>query len=415
MASLTPINYSAIQGEVKRVGNTVQSGSIMFDAQQALNLLQTLLLYKNNILANDAGVYAIADRVEGKTAYWASVDPLEWVTTARPSDCSRTAITNHDVTASSVDMCKNHVYMKFCKDTLVANLDSMWLGIWGAGNDLGEILSTDAGVAWFDKFIERNVAAVGNDFNNIAEFGGHAIVTTAMSTNLNSLSNAVKTRIANTFATCDGRLKKVDALKTGSYPHINNSFVSGTDYDGYTFIGDALAYADGLAAAAHADFGAAMDAMRAVYQYPIAECTGSFFNKLKTQILANYPNIASSMNYTMNGQLSAELTPELRNIVRPDAFLYQGILFICRYDWDRTSKQLGFYHHRILLSVPQNFGVMIDIPNEGMTQYGGMGLVITKSPVPDDGGAYFFETNYRMATAILRNTHIVNYSVTAVS
>jgi len=43
-----------------------------------------------------------------------------------------------------------------------------------------------------------------------------------------------------------------------------------------------------------------------------------------------------------------------------------------------------------------------------------MGLVITKSPTPTDGGAYFLETNYQIATAILKNEHMVNYSYMAV-
>lgn len=414
-SSLKAINYSKIQGEVKRVGSSVQSGSIMLDVTNAINLLQTLLLYKHNVLANDLGIYAIADRIEGKTAYWTSVDPLEWVTVARPADCARTAITDHTVTSSSKDMCKNHVFLKFCKDTLVANLSADWTALWGAGNDLNEILSTPAGVAFLDKFIERNVAAVGNDFTNIVEFGNHTIITSAVSANINSHAAGVLTNITNTFATCDGRLKQVDALKTTTYPHINNSFVTGTDFSGANFIGDALTVAEGLRAKAHADFGAAMDAMRAEFQYPICECSGSVFEKLTTQIMQVYPALASSLQWVMNGTVSKELNLDAQKLVRPDAFLFKGILFVARYDWDRIASKVGFYHHRMMLSIPQNFGVAIDIPNEGMPQFDGMGMVMTKSPAPTDGGAYFFETNYRVATALLKHSHVVNYSVTATS
>lgn len=410
--SLQPINYSQIYGEVKRVGSAAQSGSIQFNSNQTLSLLSTLLLYKKNILLNDLGIYAVADRVTGGTAYWASWDNLEWVTKARPSDCSRTAQTDHNVTETSQALSKAHVYMKFCKDTLVAELNAMWSAMWGAGNELNDILATPEGVKWFDAFVERQVSAIGNDFTSIVEFGGHSAVTAAVSADPYSYSTAIKNTITATFGTADGRLKRVDALKTGSYPHINNTFVSGTHFTGATFDGDALGIIEGLADLAHSDFGGALDALRAEYSYPICEVSGSFFKRLKRQIVALYPQQVSLLSYTMNGKLAADLGLELNSLVSYDAFMWEGMLIVARFDWDNIAKKVGFIHHRVLLSVPQTFGVAIDIPNEGMKQYEGMGMVITKSPAPSDGGAYFLEANYQVATAILRNTHIVNWSYT---
>lgn len=410
--SLQPINYGNIYGEVKRVGTAAQSGSIQFNANQTLSLLSTLLLHKKNILFNELGIYAIADRVTGGTAYWASLDNLEWVTKARPSSCSRTAQTDHNVTEASATLCKSHVFMKFCKDSLVAELNAIWSAMWGAGNDLNDILATPEGVQWFDKFVERQVSAIGNDFTNIVEFGGHSIIASAVSANENSYSEAITTTITATFGTCDGRLKRIDALKTGSYPHINNTFVSGTHFTGRTFDGDALGIVNSLRTSAHADFGGAMDALRADYTYPVCEVSGSFYERLIEQITALYPALVSSLQYTMNGTAAAELGVEMKSLITPDAFIWKGMVIVARYDWDNIARKVGFVHHRVLLSVPQNYGVAIDIPNEGMAQYDGMGMIITKSPVPTDGGAYYMETNYQVATALLRNTHIVNWSYT---
>lgn len=410
--SLQPINYSQIYGEVKRVGNSVQSGSIQFTANQSLSLLSTLLLYKKNVLLNELGLYAIADRVTGGTAYWASWDNLEWVTKARPSNCSRTAQTDHNVTEVSQALCKAHVYQKFCKDSLVAELNAMWSSLWGAGNELNDILATPDGVKWFDKFVERQVSAIGNDFTSIVEFGGHSAVTAAIAANPYTESEALLATKTATFGTCDGRLKRVDALKTGSYTHINNTFVSGTHFTGATFDGDALGIIEGLADLAHADFGGAMDALKSEYSYPICEVSGSFFKRLKRQIIALYPAQASMLSYAMNGKLAADLGIELNTLVSADAFVWDNMIIVARFDWDNIAKKVGFIHHRVLLSIPQNYGIAIDIPNEGMTQYDGMGMVIVKSPAPSDGGAYFLEANYQVCTSLIRNTYIVNWSYT---
>jgi len=178
------------------------------------------------------------------------------------------------------------------------------------------------------------------------------------------------------------------------------------------FYGVALGIIEGLADQAHADFAAAMDGLKSEFNYPICEVSGSFFRRLRKQIIALYPAQASTLCFVMNGTVAAELGIELVNKTTWDAFVWDGMLIVARFDWDQIAREVGFVHHRVLLSVPQNYGVAIDIPNEGMTQYEGMGMVVVKSPTPSDGGAYFAEANYQVCTALLRNTHIVNWSYT---
>lgn len=415
--SAKPINFSGVYGAVQRGANGKPGiGDIQFTAEQATNLLSTLIVLKANILANEIGLYNISDNVKNGTAYWHTIDPLKWLTKAGPSDCSRTATTDMTINALSKTMAKAHVYHKYCNRAQIAQMDAMWGSIWGAGNDLNDALANTESAKVFDKFMEVSKDAIGGDFATIVEFGNLTAAITALTANPLSIATAEKNKGLATLAVADGRLKQVDALKTGSYPHINNDFVAGDlGTNNHVFTGDALGYAEELATLAHSEFGSAMDALRSNWQYPICECSGSFFNRLKKQITDAYPHSASMLNYRMNGMLAKELGMDLQGVVRPDAIVWDGVLFIARYDWDAVSKSIGLVHHRILLSIPQNWGVAIDVPNDALegSQYEGMGLYITKSGNPDHGGAYFLETNYQVATKLLRSNYIVNRSYTA--
>lgn len=407
-----PINFDGVFASASRGANNVPvGGQVSFTSAEALKLLALYLVYKEDLLANELGVYNIAENVVGGKAYWASFDSLNFITTTRPGSCSRTAISDHEMTEVSKTLCKNHVFLKLCKDSIVAQLNAAWSSIWGAGNDLNEIRATEGGEAIFQQFVNRAIGSIGNDFSTIAWFGNLPIVASAVAANPLGLAAGKLTAITNTTTSCDGYLKQIDDLKTGSYPHINNTFDVG-ELDGDKFIGDALQWLSDLDTLAKPDFAAAMDGLKEMHEHPIVFVTRGVFNKLKEQIVATYPGLASTLKYEMNGTLADELGIELQNKVTYNAFVWDGKLIVKRSDWDHVAQTIGFYHHRMLMTVPKNLGLALDVP--AMDQFTGIGLSITKSPAPTDGGAYFLETNYQMATSILRNEYMVNVSYTAV-
>ena len=407
-----PINFDGVFAAVSRAANGAPNGGqVQFTSAEALKLLALFLVYKEELLTNMIGAYNISDNVVGGKARWASFDSLNWITTTRPSNCSRTALTDHEMTEVSKTLCKNHVFLKLCKDSIVAQLDAAWSSIWGAGNDLNEIRATEGGEAIFQQFVNRTIAAIGNDYTSIAWFGNHPIIASTVAANPLSLSQAVLDRVEDTLQSCDGFLKQVDALKDGSHAWLNNTFAGG-EMDGDKFIGDALQWIDDLETLADPEFSVAMDGLKELHEHPIVFVTSGIFNKLVEQITGAYPGLASSLCYNMDGMVAEELGIELKNKVTHNAFVWKGKLIVKRSDWDHIARTVGFYHHRILMTVPQNLGLALDVP--AMDQLAGMGLSITKSPTPTDGGAYFLETNYQMATAILRDKYMVNASYTAV-
>lgn len=407
-----PINFDGVFASVSRgAAGQPSGGQVAFTSAEALKLLALFLVYKEDLLANMVGAYNISENVTGGKARWASFDTLNFITTARPSNCSRTAISDHEMTEVSKSLCKNHVFLKLCKDSIVAQLDTAWSSLWGAGNDLNEIRATEGGEAIFQQFVNRAIAAIGNDYSSISWFGNHPIIASTIAANPLSLSQAKRDAIEDTLQACDGFLKQIDALKDVSHPWLNNTFAGG-ELDGDKFIGDALQWIDDLEALAEPEFAQAMDGLKEIHEHPIVFVTSGIFNKLVEQITGAYPGLASSLCYNMDGMVADELGIQLKNKVTHNAFVWKGKLIVKRSDWDHIARTVGFYHHRILMNVPQNLGLALDVP--AMDQFAGWGLTITKSPAPTDGGAYFLETNYQMATSILRDKYMVNVSYTAV-
>lgn len=406
------INYDKAYGAAQRgMNGFAVSGNIQLSAEDTLTLMKQHRIYKEDILANTLGAYAIAEKVKGGTAYWASIDNMKYVTTARPSDCSRTAITRGNVTSTSKALTKMHVFLKFCSDTWTAKFDSRWKALWGAGNELNDITSTAEGREVFNEYVNTSVEAIGSDFSEISWLGNHPIIATTVSADPLSLGGTITAAITATLSVADGWFKQIDALKTVSYPHINNDILSG-DMNGDLYIGDAIALVQEMKTKAKPKFASALAALKEGAQYPILFVTGGIFNRLKEQIIAANPSLASTLCWVMNGKLAAEMGIELVNSTTWNAFHYDGNIIVNRPDWDASAQEIGFYHHRALLVIPGTLGIAIDV--EEMEAYGGMGLSIVKSPTPTDGGAYFLETNYQIATAILKNEHMVNYSYIAV-
>lgn len=409
------INFDKAYGAAQRgAGGYANSGSIQLPAEDTLSLMKQHRIYKEDILANTLGAYAIAEKVKNGTAYWASVDNMKYVTTARPSNCSRTAITRGDVTSASKAMTKMHIFLKFCSDTWTAKFDSRWQALWGAGNDLNDINSTEGGRALFSEYTNTAVEAIGSDFSEISWLGNHSIIAATVAADPLTLGSTITTAITATLSVADGWLKQIDALKTASYPHINNDIggASAWTISGDVFTGDAIALIQEMRTKAKPKFATAVAALKESAQYPIVFVTGGIFNRLKEQLITANPALASQLCWSMNGKVAAEMGIELSNLVTWNAFPFDGNIIVNRPDWDASAQEIGFYHHRALQVIPGTLGIAIDV--EEMEDYGGMGLVITKSPTPTDGGAYFLETNYQIATAILKNEHMVNYSYMAV-
>ncbi|MBK9723384.1 MAG: hypothetical protein IPO78_17610 [Saprospiraceae bacterium] len=77
------INYDKAYGAAQRgMNGFAVSGNIQLSAEDTLTLMKQHRIYKEDILANTLGAYAIAEKVKGGTAYWASIDNMKYVTTA---------------------------------------------------------------------------------------------------------------------------------------------------------------------------------------------------------------------------------------------------------------------------------------------------------------------------------------------
>jgi hypothetical protein len=404
-----PINFERIYGSVQRgSGGFAHGGSIQIPVEDSKVLLAQTMIYKEDIIGNALGAYSIATNIKSGTAHWAKINPVKFITRARPTDCSRTAESVGTATAASKALDKCHLFLKFCKDTFAASLDSTWQSLWGKGNELNDINATEAGREVFTRFMGEVLNGVGNDFSTNAWWGQHPYIATTIAANPLTLSAGLIEDIEDTVAVTAGILKQIDALKDASHPNLNNTISSG-DVSGYAFTGDAIQLMADVKSKARPKFAQAMSSLKARHNYPIAYVTPGIFNRLREQIVTANPGLASTLLLQLNGNVTAELGIEMVNLTSYDSFVWDGVQIVNRPDWEGFASEVGFWHHRVLMFVPQvAIGFAIDV--EESSQFDGMGLIVTKSSNPEHGGAYFVEANYQMAAAILDHEYIVNYN-----
>lgn len=403
--SLSKVNFDGIYGSVQRGANGfANSGSIQYSISNSLTLLKQTLVYREDIIGNMLGAYSVAQNVTNGTANWAKLDAIRYVTKARTTDCTGDATSIGSTTTASKALTKNRVFLSICKDAVASSFGAAWQALWGKGNDLNEITATEEGRSVLQEITNEATAAIGNDFSTVCWWGGHPIVATTITADPLSLATALKNAITATIGTHDGWLKEIDA---SSATNLNNTISSG-DIFGYSYTGDAIQLMADVKSKAKPKFANAMSSLKAKYQYPIAYMTPGIFYRLREQIIAANPGIASTLCWQMNGTVAAEMGIEIQSHTTYDVFLHDGVLCVLRQDWEGFAAEVGFYHHRVLMFVPQvALGVALDV--EESSAFEGMGLTITKSPAPNDHGKTFLEANYQMAAAVLDADYLVNY------
>ena len=397
----TNINFDGVFNGLRQDGGSI-AGNIRLDLQNALILLRTLLIYQDDIIGNDHGAYAVSTNVTRGKVTWAGFEKLSYITQNKTTGCTRDPIKGTLITSNEATMIGREIILEICNNEIV---NTAWRSMFGAGKDVLDIAATPEGAALLYKFIEVVVGAIGNDFSKASWWGQHPTLVNKINANTN-LQDAYKTRMLNTLnGGVGGWLTSIDYL-ANSNPHLALE-IDDLDTNGQVFIGDALALLDRLEANAHPEFDEAMLGMASDYQYPIVFVTKGIFTRLKNQLIDIHKAIPDAMLLRMNGTVSTQLG--LQDKISPNSLLINNKLVIARSDWDALVKEVGFTHHRALMTIPQNLGVAIDTAD--VSGYDGMGLAIEKKPGAQYAGAYTLFTNYEQATMILNPKYIVNASV----
>lgn len=390
----------------------VTSGSVSITIEETLEIFKGIQVQAHGIedvIANGLGLFTISTNVKGSEVVFGKFGEMSYITKDTPTGCTRTATGALKFNTNKATLTGRHIFLEYCNMEL---LNSCWRTAFiGQGNDITNPLKTPAGQLAFYNFIDTAIRGMGNDFGKETWWGGHGIITTALTNNPLKLSKAFIARVTASLLSTTGILTTADTL--GSIGETNFDGVIPTgEIDGWKYKGDAMKLIRSADNKMKKDWGGALNSLNYWQRRPICCVSRSIFQRLTEQLELKYTNIPAQYYYNFTGSFFDNEMPELKGQTAPGVLIWDNKVIVECPQWQFLGKELGFYEHRLFMTVAGNLGVGLDIqPANDNTDFG---LIIEKAPGLSNGGKWEAEANYRRATMIIDPDFCVNIQTMAV-
>lgn len=373
------------------------TNTLKIDINTALHFVQSVSVEHEDLTSNALGIYSIATDVkEGKVRF---LQPTGegYITKARPAACAWDPNVGVTYGKAEVSLCAHNIQIEHCTEDIPG-----WEGLFGQGNDVEDLLTTEVGRKFYGDFVDLTYSAIGSDLLKSAHLGKHPIVAASKASYTGD--SAKWARMEKTLGICGGYLTMVDDLKSKGLSNynvqINPDNVSG---DKYTV--SPVDLFNDVIAAAPTKLKALISKKKAKGITPVILVTGGIFDAYKNHLIDTYPAIPDAYNFRLTAELCARFGC-VPGAIADDVLWYDGYYVKRMSIWDEVTADLQVYHHRVLLTVPGNFGLGLDVmsvPGES-----GIGLKMDQSRLVKDAGKMFLSSNYRMGTAIINDELVVN-------
>jgi hypothetical protein len=373
----------------------VKAGNIELTIAQTLNMFAGINIVGEDIIANALGLYNISTNVRSGRVMWGKFGEINYVTTKRPTGCTRDPKRGLLLNTDEAPLHPRHVFVEVCNDAFV---NKCWRQLQGVGNDINDVMKSELGRVMMYMIIKSMNRGIGRDLIKSQYFGEMPIIKDALDANT-TMTEQRKEEILKTLSGVSGVLTNADLLgEVKGMPNLAGE-IDDDMVDGAKFVGSAMELIDSLDEMKVRAFEEAADGLEYLDQREICLVTPGIFNKLEQEIKVIHKDIPAVFRYIMTGKFYEEFAPELNNLVHPGVLCYGNKLVVRRNDWGFFAKECGFLHHRAVLTVQKNIGIGFDIVPSETTA--GMGMVIQKCADLDKGGKYQMETNYEHGTMII--------------
>lgn len=278
---------------------------------------------------------------------------------------------------------------------------SCFESIFGVGNGVRDLFGTPESKAMMQELIEKINLGLGNSLFELASFGDHDLIDDATTNgwftpDINEWDDYVDQQKATT-----GWYTRIDYLKDVDGLENFNVQIAVGETDGSQFVGDPEDLFRRLAMQAKGKLAIIVKQKKFRGYAPIILVTDGIYNAYEEKLINKFPAIPESYQFYLNGQT--------RDLM-PGVLKWNGY-WIVRDDAQTIFDDItGTITHRAVLTVPGNFGLVTDIPD--LDQFDGIGLQITQHLDAPWKGKVFFDTTFKVATAILNTDLMINASLT---
>lgn len=395
---------------IEGIGNAVaqkfpgQMNVLSVDINSAVTFVESYGVIEEDIPGNSMGLYTVAKNVrDGKVKF---IQPTGdgYITKSRPAACAWDPVGGITYNKSEVSLCAHNVQIEHCTEDIPC-----WEGLFGQGNEVEDLLATEAGVRFYEDLVQIIYRAIGNDMAKAGWYGKHPMIASAKSSYTGDSSRWA--RIEKTLGICGGWLTLIDKLastgKASLNVQINPDHISGDKYTG-----DPDALFRSLTSAMSPEFKAAVAQKKARGLMPVILVSGGIFERYQDWLSDRYVAIPESYYYKLDGTFCAQYGC-VGGSMADDVLKWNGYWVKRMHIWDSVAADLEVYHHRAIITVPGNLGIGLDVQTIN-SAFDGVGLRVQQSMDLDKAGKLYAATNYRMGTAVIDDKFLVNASYLAV-
>lgn len=352
-----------------------------------------------DIAANALGLYTIGSVGRAQEAIFASLDTPKHLLKPRENGCAWRSKGNIRSSITKVEMCPVEYQGQQCPDEFYAScLES----IFEVGNGVKDLFGSPEAKAIMMELLDKIYLGLGNSLYELATFGDHPFIDESDAEGYFNVEAKEWVDYKDQQSACTGWYSRIDYLKDIDGRENFNIQISEDEVNEAEFIGDPEDLFKRITSVAKGPFATVLKSRSYRGYAPIILVSSGIYDAYETKLLNKFPSIPDIYQLYVNGMTN-------------DKTLIPGVLrwggyWVVRDDSQETFDNItGAITHRVVLTVPGNFGIVTDVKD--LRQYDGMGLRLVQKLDPPDNGIVYMDTTFKMATAILNTNFMANASL----
>ena len=353
------------------------------------------------IALNTLGLFQLGSVGRTRKGKFMNLTTPKHILQSRKNGCTWTSKGTIHSELTEVELCPIEYMGEQCPDAFWNDCLEV---IFGTGRKVHDFFGTAEGQDMMKRILRQVYIGLGNSFYELAWWGKHPLIADAEAHGWYTVSREEWEDYLDQQSACGGWMTMIDELKAlGANDNLTVP-IHQVDVQGKKYIGSAVALIDRVLENATSDFENIMDANTAGLE-PIILVTDGIFNRFVEEMTLQFNTIPASMEYWIN----AETTVGGRRLVR-NALRYKGYVIYKAAAFKLFDQITGTITHRVLVSAPNNFGLVYDVPE--LAQFAGMGLQVTQKLEAPYKGKVYMDTTFKMGTAIIDVNALINASLT---
>jgi len=397
-------------GGIQLAGNGL-TRVLSVPTRSALNIFNKIAIRETNLATDALGLYSFLKVGSDKKARVASMKPGTNMLRARTNGCVWSPSGKIRLNTDVFDTCPVEYMGEECPDAFWGDCLE---GIFGTANnnDVRNLQATPETQTFLQLLLDAVYTGLGNSFSGLYNFANSTLITNSDTNSLWLNAGTSPEDWANYKAqqmdsgTCAGIISQLDGLKSQGVPQfalsIAPSDISATgDYTGD--IEDLLSQLEKNAKPVLKTMIKNGYRIGSRYVRPITLLTDALYRALEQFLVSTGVNSGVSWDYTLMRE-DPKMAP------MPGVLKYKG-MYCVRWDEVSTFDSItGVESHRAAIVAPGGFGMAYDVDSIPLSQFDGMGLVVTQQLAAPYLGKMYMHTTFRWGAAIIDSDYIVSAS-----